>query len=164
MDLITPDLGLLFWTGLVFCLLMFILTKFIWKPILSSVNAREQKITEALEMAEKTQAEMKALQASNASLAAEARAERDSIVKEAKAIADKMIEEAKNQSKLEASKIVEAAHISINAEKAAAISELKTQVAAISIEIAEKIVRGELANSDKQKALANQLASDINLN
>lgn len=162
--MITPDLGLIFWTGLVFVLLLFILTKFIWKPILGSVNAREQKISEALELAEKTKAEMKQLQAANETLLKEARAERDAIVKDAKATATRMVDEAKNEAKAEAAKIVEAARQTINAEKAAAVAELKTQVAAFSLEIAEKIVRGELASDDKQKALASQLAGDINLN
>lgn len=164
MDLITPDLGLLFWTGLVFCILLFILTKFIWKPILSSVNAREQKISDALALAEQTKAEMKALQASNENLLKEARIERDAIVKDAKETATKMMDDAKNASKIEAEKIISTALASINAEKTAAIAELKTQVASISIEIAEKIIKAELASNEKQKALAEQLASDINLN
>lgn len=164
MKLITPDFGLLIWTGLVFVLLLFILTKFIWKPILTSVNAREQKISDALELAEKTKAEMAALQAANENLLKEARAERDAIVKDAKEVATKMVETAKNDAKNEASKIVEAARLSINAEKAAAISELKTQVASISLEIAEKVIRGELSSDDKQKALAEKLAGDINMN
>ena len=164
MGIITPDLGLLFWTGLVFCILLFILTKFMWKPILNAVNAREQKITEALELAEKTQAEMKAMQAENQNLLAEARAERDAIVKDAKEVATKMVEDAKNTAKNESNKIVEAAHVSIKAEKVAAIAELKSQVAAISLEIAEKILRGELSADDKHKALAEKMAADINMN
>lgn len=162
--MITPDLGLIAWTGIVFVLLLFILTKFIWKPILSSVNAREQKISDALELAEKTKAEMKALQVANENLLAEARAERDAIVKDAKETATRMVEEAKTAAKNESAKVVEAARQTINAEKAAAISELKMQVASFSLEIAEKIVRGELASDEKQKALAEQLAGDINLN
>jgi len=164
MELITPHIGLIFWTGLIFLLLMFILTKFVWKPVLAAVNEREQKISDALELAEKTKAEMTALQAANENLLKEARAERDAIVKDAKEVATKMVETAKNDAKSEATKIVEAARVSINAEKVAAISELKNQVASISLEIAEKIIRGELASSDKQKALAEKLASDINMN
>lgn len=164
MDLILPDFGLLFWTALVFSILMFILAKFIWKPILSAVNAREQKITESLELAVKTQAEMKALQAANENLLKEARAERDAIMKDAKETANKMIDDAKVAAKSEAEKVISAARQAIESEKGAAIAELKTQVAAFSIEIAEKIVRGELSNDDKQKALAEKLATDINLN
>jgi F-type H+-transporting ATPase subunit b len=164
MELITPHIGLIFWTGLVFLLLMFVLTKFVWKPVLKAVNEREQKISDALELAEKTKIEMKALQAQNENLLKEARAERDAIVKDAKETATKMVEDAKNAAKAESNKIVAAAREAINADKAAAISELKTQVAAFSIEIAEKIVRGELSTDGKQKALADKLAGDINLN
>jgi F-type H+-transporting ATPase subunit b len=164
MELITPDFGLLIWTSIVFVLLLFILTKFIWKPILSAVNTREQKISEALELAEKTKAEMKELQAQNENLLREARAERDKIVKDAHEVATKMIEDSKNNAKNEASKIIASAHLAIEQEKAAAISELKSHVAALSIEIAEKIVRTELSSDEKQKALASKLAEDINLN
>lgn len=164
MDLVLPDFGLLFWTGLVFVILLFILTKFAWKPILGMVNAREQKITEALELAEKTKAEMQLLAAQNEQLLQEARAERDAMIKDAKATTTKMIEEAKGAAKIEADKVMVNAKEAINAEKSAAISELKTQMASFSLEIAEKIVRGELSSDDKQKALADQLASEINLN
>lgn len=164
MDLVLPDLGLLFWTGIVFCILLFLLAKFAWKPILSAVNAREQKIAESLELAEKTKAEMQALQAENEKIMKEARAERDTILREAKDAAINMVEEAKNKARIEADKVIENARHTINSEKAAAMAELKTQVASLSLSIAEKVVRGELASSDKQKALAEQLANDINLN
>lgn len=164
MDLVLPDLGLLFWTGIVFCILLFLLAKFAWKPILSAVNAREQKIAESLELAEKTKAEMQALQAENEKIMKEARAERDTILREAKDAAINMVEEAKNKARIEADKVIENARHTINSEKAAAMAELKTQVASLSLNIAEKVVRGELASSDKQKALAEQLANDINLN
>ena len=164
MDLILPDLGLLFWTGIVFCTLLFILTKFAWKPILGAVNAREQKISEALELAEKTKVEMKALQSENENLLKEARAQRDSMLKDAKNAADKLIEESKDKAKLEADKIVVAAKEAIKNEKLQAMSELKTHVAGLSLEIAEKIIRGELSSDDKQKALAEKMADDINMN
>lgn len=164
MDLVLPDLGLLFWTALVFCILLFLLAKFAWKPILSAVNAREQKITEALELADKTRAEMQALQAENDKILKEARAERDNILKEAKEAANQMIEVAKSKSKSEADKIVENARYTINSEKTAALAELKTQVAVLSLEIAEKVIKSELASDDKQKALADKLVGDINMN
>ena len=109
MDLILPDFGLLVWTGLVFSLLMFLLAKFAWKPILNAVNTREQKISEALELAEKTKAEMQALKAENDQILKEARAERDQILKEAKEAANGMVEDAKGKAKDEAAKIVESA-------------------------------------------------------
>ncbi len=164
MDLVLPDFGLLFWTGLVFVILLFLLTKFAWKPILGMVNAREEKISEALAQAERTKEEMKALQAQNENLLKEARAERDAMIKDAKETASSMVEEAKSKAKEEAEKLLVSARETNNAEKAAAITELKTQVAAISLEIAEKVVRGELSSDDKQTALAQKLAEDINLN
>ena len=164
MDLITPDLGLMFWTGLVFLLLMFVLTKFVWKPILAAVNSREQSITASIELAEKTMSEMKALQAQNEDLLKEARAERDSIVKDAREIATKMVDDSKNTAKVEAEKIINSAREAVNNEKTAALAEIKTQIAILSIEIAEKVVKGELSSADKQKALSEKLAADFNLN
>lgn len=164
MDLVTPDFGLIFWQGLVFILLLLVLAKFAWKPILGAVNTREKNIADALALAEKTQAEMKELQAQNENLLKEARAERDKIVKEAHEVAMKMVEDSKANAKAEAAKIMSSAQQAIEVEKAAAISELKSHVASLSIEIAEKLVRTELASDDKQKALASKLAEDINLN
>jgi len=164
MGIVTPDLGLIFWTSIVFICLLFILTKYVWKPVLGAVNKREQNITEALELAEKTKKEMIALQASNENLLKEARAERDNILKDAKEISVRLVEDAKNASKVEAEKIMISARETINSEKASAIAELKNQVAVLSIEIAEKVVRGELSSNSKQKDLAEKLAGDINLN
>ena len=164
MDLILPDYGLLFWTGLVFCLLLFLLAKYAWKPILNAVDAREQKIHEALELAVKTKAEMQLLQAENEKILKEARAQRDAIMNDAKETAVQMIEDAKNKAKLEANKIVESAKTSIAMEKTAAIVDLKNQLAGFSLDIAEKIVRGDLSTDAKQKALAEKLADDINMN
>ncbi len=164
MDLVTPNLGLMFWTGLIFVLLLFILTKFIWKPILSVVNTREKSISDSLELAEKTMLEMKSLQAQNENLLKEARAERDAIVRDANAIATKMVEDSKNVAKVEADKIITSAREAINNEKVAALAELKTQIAEFSLQIAEKVVRGELSSDEKQKALSEKLAADFKLN
>lgn len=158
------SVGLFFWQSILFLALLFLLRKFAWKPILNAVNEREQKITESLEEAAKAQEEMKALQAKNEDLLKEARAERDAMIKDAKETSNRMIDEAKKSAKDEGAKLIAAAKASIEAEKAAAIAELKTQVASFSIEIAEKVVRGELASADKQKALAEKLAEDINMN
>ncbi len=164
MDLILPDFGLMFWTGLIFVLLLFILTKFVWKPILGAVNKREKSISDSLELAEKTMIEMKSLQTQNENLLKEARAERDLIVKEAREVATKMVEESKGNAKIEAEKIITSAREAINNEKVAAIAELKTQIAEFSLEIAEKVVKGELASDEKQKALSEKLAADFKLN
>lgn len=164
MDLITPAFGQIFWGGLVFLLLLFVLTKFAWKPILSAVKNREESIRESIELAEKTKAEMEALKNKNEDLLKEARIERDKMIKEATETAKKLVAEAKDEAKAEQTKIVAEAQKIINAEKASAIAELKTQVAAMSLEIAEKVIKGELASDDKQKALAEQIANDISLN
>ena len=164
MALILPDYGLLFWTALVFCLLLFLLAKFAWKPILNAVNARGQKIHEALELADKTRAEMLMLQAENEKILKEARAERDAIMNDAKQTAVEMVESAKDKAKVEANKIVESAKATIASEKDAAIRDLKNQLAGFSLDIAEKIVRSELSTDAKQKELAEKLADDINMN
>ena len=164
MDIVTPAVGQIFWGGLVFLILLILLAKYAWKPILNAVNEREQSISDSLELAEKTKEEMKSLQAENEQLLKEARAERDQMIKDAKETASKMIADAKGDAKAEASKLLASAKEAIESEKAAAISELKVQVAAFSIEIAEKVVRGELSTDDKQATLANKLAEEINLN
>jgi len=164
MELITPDLGLIIWTSIVFVLLLLLLAKFAWKPMLKAVNDREAKISESLELAEKTKAEMKAMQSQNENLLKEARAERDAIVRDAKEVATKMVEDSKNAAKIEAEKVMVSAREVINSEKTAAISELKNQVASFSLEIAEKLVRQDLSSNDNQKALAEKLAAEVKMN
>jgi len=157
MDLILPDFGLLVWTGLVFCLLMFLLAKFAWKPILNAVNTREQKISEALELAEKTKVEMQALKAENDQILKEARAERDQILKEAKEAANGMVEDAKGKAKDEAAKIVESARLTINSEKAAAMAELKNHVASLSWKSLRKSFVMSLPQTTNKKPLQRNL-------
>ena len=164
MDIVTPAVGQLFWGGLIFLILLFILGKYAWKPIIGAITEREQTIQESLELAEKTKAEMKNLQAQNEQLLKEARAERDQMIKDAKETSNKMIADARGVAKEEADKLLISAREAIESEKTAAVSELKKQVAAFSIEIAEKVVRGELASDGKQADLANKLAEEINLN
>ncbi len=164
MELITPAVGQIFWGGLVFIILLVLLKKFAWKPMLDSVNEREKGIEEAIQIADKTKAEMKQLQAQNESLLKEAKVERDAMIKEASETSKRMIAEARDEAKGQHDKIVADAQQVIASEKANAIAELKTTVAALSIEIAEKVIKGELASTDKQKALADKLADDISLN
>ena len=161
MDIVTPAVGQIFWGGLVFIILLILLAKYAWKPILNAVNEREKSISESLELAEKTKEEMKNLQAENEQLLKDARAERDQMIKDAKETANKMIADAKGQAKEEGNKLMASAREAIQSEKNAAIADLKIQVAEFSIEIAEKVVRGELANDDKQAALAGKLAEEI---
>lgn len=164
MELVTPGIGLIFWTTLVFLTLFFILSKYAWKPIVASVNEREQKIEDALLLAEKTQLEMQKIQSDNQALLRDARDERDKILKEAKEAKDAIVGEAKNVASKEGQKILENARLAIQNEKMAAITELKNQVATLSLDIAEKILKTELSSNDKQKAYVNQLLEDVNLN
>lgn len=164
MQLVTPDLGLAIWTGLAFLILLVLLRVFAWRPILDAVNKREENIRLALESAAEAKKEMESLKASNEELLKEAHQERDNILKQARELQDKMLSEAKSKAKAEADKIVSAARESIVMEKAAAITELKNQVATLSIDIAEKIVKEQLSDSDKQKTLANNLAAEVSLN
>ncbi len=164
MELITPSVGTMFWGGIVFILLLILLAKFAWKPMLTAVKEREQSIAESLELADKTKHEMQQLQAQNEKLLKEARVERDNIIKEANEVSKKLVAEARDSAKVEANKIIEDAQKAITNEKNQAMAEIKTHVAALSLEIAEKIIKGELSSDDKQKTLANQLVEDINLN
>jgi F-type H+-transporting ATPase subunit b len=164
MDLITPSIGLIFWNTVVFVVLLFLLNKFAWKPILGAVKKREESINNALAAAEDAKAEMAKLQSQNEALLQEARIERDQMLKDARDSRERMIAEAKSKASEEADRMIAAARESIRNEKLAAITELKNQVAVLSLEIAEKILRQELSSTDKQQALANSLIEDMNLN
>ncbi|NND62110.1 MAG: F0F1 ATP synthase subunit B [Flavobacteriaceae bacterium] len=164
MDLVTPEIGLIFWTSLSFLILLFILRKFAWKPILNSVNTREQSIKDALASAEAAKREMENLTADNERILKEARIERDTMMKEARDLKTKMISDAKDEAKAEADKMISQAQAAIESEKKAAIAELKNQVATLSVEIAEKVVKDELSNKDKQLKLVEDMLGDATLN
>lgn len=164
MDLVTPGIGLVFWTALVFIILLALLRKLAWKPIMAAVVAREKSIESALNAAEQAKAEIAALSANNEQLLKEARAERDEILRIARDTKDQIVATAKGKAKEEADRIISSARESIQNEKMAAITELKNQVAALSIEIAEKVLRHELSTDDKQKALAENLVKEVSLN
>ena len=164
MELIQPAIGLIFWMSVSFLLLLFILRNFAWKPILMLLSDRETSIAEALNSARKAKDEMANLKADNERLLNEARAERDRMLKEARDTKDSIVAEAKSKAQTEANKVLQQARETIQTEKLAAITELKNQVATMSIEIAEKILRTELGNDEKQKALVQSLLKDINLN
>ncbi len=158
------SIGLFFWQLVLFVGLIFLLKKFAWKPILDSVNDREEGIKKALDSAENAKLEMQNLQADNQKLLKEARAEREAMLKEAREIKNKMIDDAKEDARAEAGKLVAQAQASIQSEKKAAIAELKSQVANLSIEIAEKVVREELSNKDKQVKLVESMLGEATLN
>lgn len=146
-------MGLVFWMILVFGLLVLVLRRFAWRPILSAIKKREEKIEDALNLAEKTRAEMEQLHYDNKVLYNQAKEERDEILKEARAIKDSIIEEAKVRADQEADRIIMAAKESIHFEKMAAITELKNEIAKLSIDIAEKVLEKELSAKDKHKEL-----------
>ncbi len=164
MDLITPEFGLVFWTLITFLVLLFILRKFAWNPILGAVSAREEGIKDALASAEKARMEMENLQADNERILQEARVERDNLLKEAREMKAKLISDAKEEAQAQASKMIEQAQVAIDSEKKAALAELKSHVAGLSIEIAEKVVKGELSNKDKQLKLVEDMLVETTLN
>ena len=164
MQLVTPAIGLIFWMCVTFLTILFLLRKFAWKPILKMIKDREESIDNAIKSAEKAREEMKELQAGNERILNEARAERDAMMKEARDTKDAIIAEAKAKAKSEADRLIAQARETINNEKLAAITELKNQVAALSIDIAEKILKEQFTSDDKQKAHVNNLIKDVTLN
>jgi F-type H+-transporting ATPase subunit b len=164
MGIVTPDFGLIFWMTLAFGILVFILAKFAWKPILSTLHEREKSIEEALNQADKARDEMKALKSDNEELLRLAKEERSEILKDARVIRDNMIEEAKTKANQEYNRIIESAKESINYEKMAAITELKNQIATLSIDIAEKILKEELSNKESQKKHIDKMMDNISFN
>lgn len=155
--------GLFVWQTLLFVGLLFLLAKFAWKPILSAVEERENTIKDALDSAEKAKADMEAVQADNKRILKEARAEREALIAEAKKTSTQMINDAKEAAQVEADKIASAAQASIEQEKNAAINEIKNQVASLSVEIAQKVLQGELADEKKQQTLVEKLVNDIEI-
>ena len=155
--------GLFFWQTLLFILLLFLLKKYAWKPILDALNSREEGIKNALDEAEKARQEMVDLKSDNERIVKEARAERDAMLKDARTMKENMISEAKEEAKSQANKIIEQAKVTIENEKLAAITELRNQVAELSIGIAEKIIKDELSEKDKQVKLIEKMLKEAEL-
>jgi len=164
MDLITPEIGLIVWQTVVFVILLLVLAKFAWKPILNIVQDREDSINESLESAEKARLEMENLKANNEKLLKEAREERDAMIKEARQIKEGMIADASKEAEEKANAIISRAQKSIEAEKQSAMAEIKAQVASLSIEIAEKVVQRELNNKEDQMKLVDGMLDNVKLN
>ena len=156
MELVTPAIGLIFWTTVVFTLLVLLLKKFAWKPILSAVDERNKSIKDSLAQAEKARSEMSELTANNEKIIAQAKVDRDIILKEARDMKNEIISEAKEKANKEAEKLVSTAKEQILNEKMKAITELKNHVADLSIEMAEKILNSELSDVAKQKELVSK--------
>ena len=157
------SIGLFFWQTIIFILLIFLLKKYAWKPILDAVNEREEGIKNALLSAEKAKEEMASLQSDNEATLKKARAERDSLLKEAREIKQQLIDDAKNEAQSEAKKIISQAQETIQNEKKAAISDLKNQVANLSIDIAEKVLKEKLSDDKTQMNLVKDLVKDVTL-
>jgi len=164
MELVKPAFGLIFWMFVSFGLILFLLKKFAWKPILAMLDEREKTISDALNLAQKAKEEMTALRAGNEKLLQEARNERDILLKEAREAKESIINEAKSKATEAADKILTSARENITNEKMAAITELKNYVATLSIEIAEKVLKQELSDPNKQKELVQTLLKDTKLN
>jgi F-type H+-transporting ATPase subunit b len=156
--------GLFFYQAAILAILLILLAKFAWKPIMNAITAREVGIASAISAAENAKKEMQALQADNQRILAEARAERDAMMKEAREIKEKMIADAKAAAQSEGDKIIEQAKASIASEKNAAMAELKGQVSALSVEIAEKLLKSELSNKEAQNNLVEKMLDDVKLN
>jgi F-type H+-transporting ATPase subunit b len=163
-DLLIPKESMIFWTLLAFLIMFFILKKFAWKPILSSLKERETNIADSLATAEKVKAEMAQLKSENEALLAKAREERAQMLKEARDTKDKIINEAKEQAKVEANKIITDAQAAIQQQKMAALTDVKNQVGNLVIEVAEKVLRRELGNKAQQETYIKELTDEVKLN
>ncbi len=164
MDLLTPELGLFFWTLIAFLAVFFILRKFAWKPILSTLGDREKGIADAIAAAEHIKAEMGQLQAENEKIMTQAREESSKLMKEARETRDRIVNEAKDLAKTEANKILVDAQQQIQQQKMAAMAEVKNEIGNLAVEVAEKILRTQLAQGEAQNNYADMLAQDIKLN
>lgn len=164
MQLLTPELGLFVWNLIAFLIVFLILKKFAWKPILNSLKERETGISDALATADRVKAEMSQLKNENEALMAKAREERAIMIKDAKEASDKMIGDAKDKAKSEYDRIVAEAQQAITQQKNAALTDVKNQVGNLVIEVAEKVLRKELANKAEQENYIKQLADSVKLN
>jgi F-type H+-transporting ATPase subunit b len=162
--LVLPDIGLVFWNTIAFLVLLIVLGKFAWKPMLKAINERESGIEEALLKADKMKAEITAMQNENEALLAKAREERATIIKEAKEASEKMVNEAKDKAKSEYERIISDAQAAIAQQKNAAMVDVKNQVGALVINVAEKVLRKELANKADQESYIKQIAEEVKLN
>ena len=164
MDLLLPGPGLFFWNLLAFLIVFFLLRKFAWGPILSSLNSREKGIADSLESAQRMKAEMAQLKNDNEALLAKAREERAQLLKEARETHDKIVNDARENAKTVADKMISDAQAAINAQKMAALTEVKNQVGKLVIEVSEKVLRQKLADNNAQEAHINGLVNEIKLN
>ncbi len=164
MELITPGIGLLFWQTLLFLLTLLVLAKFAWKPIMASLREREETIESALREADRARIEMQALQSQNQNLLQEARAERDRVLRDAQTAGNELIETAKQRATEEGARQLAAARQEIETQRRAAVADIKNTAAALSVEIAEKLLRRELKDESAQQSLVSEYLKDVKLN
>jgi len=164
MELVTPSIGLLFWSALAFFILLFVLGKFAWKPITQALKEREDSIDEALKSAEIARLQLESLKTDNQRLLNEARVERDKLLKEANEIKDQILAKAKSDAKSEGDKMISAAKEAIEMEKVNAMNQLKTQVANLTVDLAEKILRKKMEDRSQQEIFVNDSLKNITLN
>jgi F-type H+-transporting ATPase subunit b len=164
MELVTPGIGLIFWQTVTFILVLFLLSKFAWKPIMASLRQREDSIESALRMADQAKLEMQALKADNEKLLQQARIERDRILREATEASKVLVEQARNKANEEGNRMIENARLAISNEKKAALTEMKNLAGSLSIEIAERILKHELKDPAAQQALVTDYIKEVNLN
>jgi F-type H+-transporting ATPase subunit b len=162
--LVSPDPGLLIWSTVAFLLLFFLLSKYAWKPIVKALDERERSIEDALAKAEMAKEEMAKLTNENEQLLKQARIERDAILKEAKELKDQIVSDAKTSAQTEGAKMIEKARQEIDNQKIAAMAEVKNQVAVLSVQIAEKVLRKQFEDQSKQDALVSDLLKEVKLN
>lgn len=164
MELLTPGTGLIIWQAFVFLLLVILLGRLAWKPILGSLKERETSIQQALDSAERAKAEMASLKSDNEKLLKEAREERDKILRDAHEAASRLHDQAQNDARKNADRIIEDAKAVIQTEKMAALKEVKLQVANFSLEVAERLMKKNLASDSAQRELVNSIIKDLKLN
>ncbi|MGE5383337.1 MAG: F0F1 ATP synthase subunit B [Omnitrophica WOR_2 bacterium] len=164
MELVSPGIGLIFWMTVAFGLLLWILGKFVWPPVMRALNEREEAIEQSLHQAEVARKEMENLQFTNEKLLKEAKEERDALMRDARKVREKLIDEARDKATIEAERIMESARERIQNEKMAAITDLKNQVANLSVEIAEKLIETELSDPAKNRAFVEKSLSTIKFN
>jgi F-type H+-transporting ATPase subunit b len=164
MDLLSPEIGLFFWTLIAFLAVLFLLKKFAWKPILSSLSDREKGISDSIAAAERVKGEMSQMQAENEKLMMQAREERTAMLKEAKDMKDRIVSEAREQAKIEANRILLDAQQQIERQKNAAMTEVRNKIGTLAVEVASKILRKQLESADSQNNYIDMLANDIKLN
>jgi len=163
-SLTTPAMGTLIWSAVIFGMFFLILTKFAWKPILNAVKARDEMIRSSLESAEKAKEDMLKMQSDNEAILRKAREEREGILKEAREVRDKLIGEAKGKAAEEAEKLIEKARTGIESEKRKALSEIKEQVASLSVEIASRVLGEKLKQTEEQEKLIDNYLKEIDFN